>query len=280
MGIEIAKPEPIRLGDRYLYTLTSYEPVKVEVAVERVSDAEIDLTLQSLADGAGISVDELTDEWVREHTGAPSLDELKASLARERDRAVLSRADEARSTAAMTELAKRLGQKVPDAEVARYRAMLLRTNELDAGALGLSLDDLLKRVGTTRTEFDRTLDEQAVASAERDAALSAFASERKLSVDESEIPYLMGQDPVRGAASLEQAKRRGVLEDLRAQCLVTKAARVVAAEATCVYVQESPEEAAKRLQAMRDTLAQMRERPTQRKEPSDDASEGPNLHLV
>ena len=280
MGIEIAKPEPIRLGNRYLYTLTSYEPVKIEVSVERTSDAEIDLTLESLAADGGIEVDALTDEWAREHTGAPSLDELKASLARERDRAVASRTEEARFTAAVTELATRLGQKVPEDEVARYRAMLLRSNELDAGALGLSLDDLLQRLGTSRAEFDRTLEEQALVEAEREAALSAFASERKLTVDESEIPYLVGQDPAHGAAYLEQMKQQGALEGLRFQCLLTKAARAVAAEATCVYVQESPEEAAKRLQAMRDTLAQMRERSARQKEPSGDAPEGPNLHLV
>ncbi len=280
MGIEIAKPEPIRLGDRYLYTLSSYEPVKIEVKVESPSDAEIDLTLESLAIDAGADVEALTDEWVREHVGAPSLDELKASLARERDRAVASRAEEARYTAAINELAKRLGQKVPEGEIARYRAMLLRSNELDAGALGLSLDDLLNKLGTSRAEFDRTLEEQARLAAERDAALSAFASERKLSVDETEIPYLMGQDPVRGAAYLEQAKRQGALAGIRAQCLVTKAARVVATEATCVYVPESPEDTAKRLQTMRDTLAQARDRVARQKGPSGDAPEGPDLHLV
>ncbi len=280
MGIEIAKPEPIRLGNRYLYTLSSYEPVKVEVTVEQASDAEIELTLESLAVDSGVDVAGLTDEWAREHTGAPSLDELKASLARERDRAVANHAEEARHAATVDELAKRLAQRVPDDEVARYRAMLLRSNELEAGSLGLALDDLLLRLGTSRAEFDRTLDEQALAEAEREAALSAFASERALSVDESEIPYLVGSDPVRGAAYLEQMKRQGALEGLRFQCLLTKAARVVAAEAACVYVAESPEDAARRLQAMREALGQMRERAAQREEPSDTGSEGPDLHLV
>ncbi len=282
MAIEIAKPLPIRLGNRYLYTLTSYEPVRVEVTVERPSDAEVELTLESLAADAGAAPEDVTDEWVRTHIGAPSVDELKASLVRERERAVAARADETRLSRAVAKLAERLGQKVPDDEVARYRSLLLRTNELDAGALGLSLDDLLRQLGTSRAEFERNLDAQATTMAEHDAALSAFASERKLTVDESEIPYLVGGDPARARQLVEQAKRAGTLEDLRAQCLTSKAARVVAAEATCVYVDETPEEAAARLQSMRDALSAIRERGTQESAPasSKDAGDGPNLHLV
>lgn len=279
MTIEIAKPLPIKLGNRYLYTLTSYEPVKVEVTVEQTSDAEIELTLESLAKEGGIERGAMDDAWVAAHTAARTVDELKASLARERDRAVAGRAEEAKYGEALQALAKRLGQKVPDEEVARYRAMLLRSNELDAGSLGLSLDDLLRQIGSSRAEFDKNLEEQALATAEREAALSAFAAERKLTVDESEIPYLLGVGPERGATLVDQAKRSGGLDDLKAQCLNSKAARVVAAECTCVYKMETPEEAARRLQAMRDALAALDER-VQAAGSNEGGATPPDLKLV
>ncbi len=259
MAIEISKPQPIRLGDRYLYTLTSYAPVEVEVTMELVTEEDIDLTLESLADEAGVALADVDDEWVRAHAvGAGTVAELRERIREDRLQQARRLAERDKQERASEALAERLGQALPADEVARYRAMLLRSNELDAGRMGLALDDLLARSGLSRSAFDATLDQEAEVMASREAAFSAFASERKLKVDDSEIPFLLGLSAAETRELLESARRSGGFEDLRRQCLITKASHVVAAECTCAYREETPEEAHERGQRLRDAFERIK----------------------
>ena len=259
MAIEISKPQPIRLGDRYLYTLTSYAPVEVEVTMELVTEEDIDLTLESLADEAGVALADVDDEWVRTHAvGAGTVAELRERIREDRLQQARRLAERDKQERASEALAERLGQALPADEVARYRAMLLRSNELDAGRMGLALDDLLARSGLSRSAFDATLDQEAEVMASREAAFSAFASERKLKVDDSEIPFLLGLSAAETRELLESARRSGGFEDLRRQCLITKASHVVATECTCTYREETPEEAHERGQRLRDAFERIK----------------------
>ena len=61
MAIDIAKPQPIRLGDRYLYTLGSYDPVQVTITVERVTDSDVDFALESVAEELHTAIDAIDD---------------------------------------------------------------------------------------------------------------------------------------------------------------------------------------------------------------------------
>ena len=41
--MELVKPDPLIIGGKAHYTLTSYEPVSVEVEVHNVSEEDVDL---------------------------------------------------------------------------------------------------------------------------------------------------------------------------------------------------------------------------------------------
>ena len=49
----IQKPEPLVIGNKAFYTLTSYGPVDVEVHVVRTTDEEVELAIQTLVREAG-----------------------------------------------------------------------------------------------------------------------------------------------------------------------------------------------------------------------------------
>ena len=50
MALNVKKPEPMQVGERYIYTLTSYDPVEIELLVPYVSDYEIELAVAGIRD--------------------------------------------------------------------------------------------------------------------------------------------------------------------------------------------------------------------------------------
>lgn len=64
----IQKPEPLVIGNKAFYTLTSYGPVDVEVHVVRTTDEEVELAIQTLVREAGGTEKDLADPaWVASH---------------------------------------------------------------------------------------------------------------------------------------------------------------------------------------------------------------------
>ena len=261
----IIKPEPLRLGDRFFYTLTSYDPVTIEIRVPRVIEDDVDLALEGLIaercqgrDAADVPTPAtLTDEWVAaEYPEIGTVDNLRLALRRQLEQMNAQASEESKGPRCAAELAKRLGQSVPEGEVARVRAQIQQSMAADLAREGMSVNDFMRSAGLPEMSLNAMLDEQAQAAAEQDAALDAFAQERKLKVEDAELPQFLGAPSLDEAQRvIEDARSRGQLEYLRQVATRMKAMRILVAECSCGYVQETLEEAEQRTAEVRKLMA-------------------------
>jgi|LAHU01.1.fsa_nt_gb FKBP-type peptidyl-prolyl cis-trans isomerase (trigger factor) len=248
MAIDIQKPAPLALGDRYYYTLTSYEPVAIEVEVPLVTDADVDMAVRSIAAERGVTPEQMTDEWIKANLdGAESLaqvrDAVRSQLAQMNQQLV----DSSKPAKAAEELAKRLVQAVPADEVARYREGVRQQFEMELAEEGLTRETFLSSSGASPASLEHMFDQEAKTAAEQSAALDAYAQEKKLSIDDTEIPGLLRLPPKDAAQLIDDARAHGQIEQLRQAAVRNKAAQVVTAEASCSYHHETAEEAKARI---------------------------------
>ncbi len=193
-------------------------------------------------------------------------------------------AEESKAPLCAGELAKRLNQQVPMDEIARYREQLQQAMRYDAMQQGVDPDQYFAQMGIDQMALDAMFDDRAAQTAGEQAALSAYAAEKKLKVADEEIAGLLGLSAADGEKVIEQARGMGQLEDLRANALNMKAANVVASECTCTYAHETPAEAEARSEQYQAMLEMMRAQDAARaegaKDDADDKGEGPDLKLV
>lgn len=249
MSIEIQKPAPLQLGDRYFFTLTSYEPVSIEIDVPYITDVDVDYALATVAQHSGKKLSELDDAWAKENfEGAESLAQVRESLHDQLVGMNDSISEDAKPSKCATELAKRLVQAVPAEMVSEVRQSVEQSFAMELAQQGLTLDTFLARSGANESQLSQMFDQEAQAAAEQDAALDAYAQEKKLKVDDTEIPALIGASPEEAAKVIAEAKAHGQMELLRTMALRSKASRVVVAECSCSYHHETADEAAKRVE--------------------------------
>ena len=65
--MELVKPEPLVIGGRAHYTLTSYDPVSIDVDVPYTTEEDVEYALQVTVAQAGGGPAQLNDDaWMRE----------------------------------------------------------------------------------------------------------------------------------------------------------------------------------------------------------------------
>ena len=252
MSIEVEKPEPMRLGDKLYYTLSSYDPVMIEVEIPRVMDEDVNLLLDSIIDREGGEPGQVDETWLMEHfDGLSTLDAVRSRLRTQIEQVNAAYAEDSKPALAVAELAKRLKQKVPEQQVAIYREIFAQQFDADLARDGMTRDDFLARAGGTPDGLERMFQSRALEMAEQVAALDAFVDEKKLTVEDDEIEGLLGVPPEQAADIVRQAQADNAMDELRTVALRNKATRVLVAECSCVYKHETPEEAEARVAAFR-----------------------------
>lgn len=244
------KPAPLMVGDRPHYTLSSCEPVTVELVVPQVTEADVALALASLVAQAGGSEGSLQDAaWLEAHFGTSDLARIREGVRSQVTDANYDLLDQQRQDACMDALSERLEHSVPADQVAEVRQQVQMNFEAQVQAAGLGLDQFLAQMGTTRLGLDATLNEQAQKLAEQDAALGAFAEARGLRVAEEDYPRLLRLPASRTQALVDRAKAAGQADAVRESALRNRALELVVAECVCTYRHETDEEAAARANA-------------------------------
>ena len=245
----IQKPEPLVIGNKAFYTLTSYGPVDVEVHVVRTTDEEVELAIQTLVREAGGTEKDLADPaWVASHfDGLENEQRL-----REQTRAYLSSlsedsAEEQKANACLDALAERLCQSVPAAQVSQVKDALFQDIAQQIATTGQPVEAVLAQMGMRPDQLDSMLQSEAVKEAEHEAALDAYASEKKIKVDETELPHLLQLSPTDAQALIARAKAAGQMDQPIDAARRAKALEAVVSECNCTYVQETEAEAKKRL---------------------------------
>ena len=243
------KPQPLMLGDKAHYTLSSYDPVSVEVTVLQTTDEDIDLALDTLLENAGATRDDLADPvWFAEHfEGVPDEATMREEVRAELNVMNARFAEERKAGLAIAELIKRLEQSIPLMHLARYRQAVQMSFEQQMAAEGMTLNDFLANSGASRNDLDAMFDQQAQYTAEQDAALDAYAREKKLSVAVDEIGQLLGIPADQLDEVIAQTRASGQYDQLHDAALHAKAARSVVAECNCTYHHETEAEARVRI---------------------------------
>ena len=238
--MELVKPEPLVIGGKAHYTLTSYGPVSVEVEVPNVSEEDVDLALAAtVAQAGGTPEDLYNDIWV--HKTFPEVldgNELRAVI-REQMLAMQAQITEEQKAAKCADaLAQRLVQRVPQGEVAPVRSSITQAFAMSLKQDGLTESEFLQQTGMRHADVELMFDQQAQATAEREAAIGAWAEYHKLQVTEDELAELLGIPEDQRAEMLNQARRVGQIEHLRDAAVQNKAMGMILSECNCTYVHE------------------------------------------
>lgn len=284
--MELVKPEPLIIGGRAHYTLTSYDPVTIEVDVRQVTEEDVDYAMQLTVMQAGGGPEQLADDaWIAEQfMGVKDASELRMAVRDQLQAVNMQLAEDQKASACANALVERLVQRVPREQVTRAREMVARGLMQNLAQDGISEETFLATSGMRKSDLELMLDQQAQVTAEHAAAISAWAEERKLQVTDDEIPRLVGIPPAQTEEFRKQMATMGMseLEELRRAALQSKAMEIIVAECSCTYHHESPAEAAARvarMQAEQETF--MREmQSAQNNDKGNDKSDGPKLKLV
>lgn len=246
MALDIKKPAPMQVGNRYLYSLNSYDPIELELFVPYVSDYEVDLTCASIIGQVHTEGEEITDAWIAEHIeGVETLEEFHAKVRQDLAQMNAVHLEEQKQGLALGILAERLVQAVPDSEV----NLMLNALKGNMMQQGITEEQLAASFGGSLEMANQMLRGQAMMACEQRAALDAFATHLELEVDEEDMPALLGLEEEEATNFIAQAKLAGTLDQLKQNLLRNSAAQVVIENAHVNYVHETKEEAEARLAA-------------------------------
>ena len=240
--MELVKPEPLIIDGVAHFTLTSYDPVSIEVDVPPLTDADIDQAmLMSVAELGGTPASLNDDAWIRENfEGVGNARELRETIREQMLFMSQEYAEEQKTVRCSIELAHRLMQRVSTKRVSEVRRMIDTMFEASLKADGITMDQFLAQSGMRREEFEGMLDLRAQGEAETEAALDAWVEHYRMTVADEELPDLLGIDPEQAEQFLKQMNATGEIKDARTAALRSKALAEVVNGCECTYHHEAP----------------------------------------
>ena len=258
----VEKPQPLMVGNKAYYTLSSYDPVQVTVHVSHTTDEEVTMGLEAMLSDLGATMDALNDPaWVSEHfEGLSSLQEVREAMRQELEFMNMQVAESQKATACVEELTKRLRQSVTPQRLAEAREIVDRSFAESLDADGLTVQQFMERTGTTEAMLETMLEARSRDTAEGSAALLAYAREKKIRVDESELPALMGATPEQAQQVVASSRAAGQYDRLMEGALLSKVTAIVIGECVCTYQHETPAEARERVNGFIRYQQMMRQR--------------------
>ena len=238
--MELVKPEPLIIDGVAHFTLTSYDPVSVEVDVPPLTDADVDQAmLMSVAELGGTPASLNDDAWIRENfEGMNNARELRETIREQMLFMSQEYAEEQKTVRCSIELARRLMQRVSTKRVSEVRRMIDTMFEASLKADGVTMDQFLAQSGMRREEFENMLDTRARGEAETEAALDAWVEHYGMTVTDDELPALLGIDSEQADQFLRQMHATGEIKDARAAALRSKALAEVVNGCECTYHHE------------------------------------------
>lgn len=252
MTIDFEKPQPLMVDGRPHFTLSSYAPVSITLSVPALIDEFVESTIDSILAGLDAGREKLEDsDWVHETLQCDSAEQFRQIVRGHLKELNDQVRDENRKQLAVEELSLRLQQSVPESYLERARLFVQENLERQLAYEGRTIGEFARDNGLSTMDLDAWLNNEARAAAEQQAALGAYAREKKLTVDDSELGDLLGLPEEGMEEYIELAKEDGTYDVTIDAALAEKAARAVADEAKCTYHYETEEEARRRFRNMK-----------------------------
>lgn len=247
-----SKPFPSHIGDLYLFSLSSYDPVQIEVVVPRVTEVDIDYAIEATLDSMGLGNERLTDALVAEKLeNVNTIAELREVARKQVGEANMQLVEGSKADRCATELAKRLNEAVPPELVEQVRGVMRQAFEHDLAAEGLTMDEFIEQMGATQEMMDDLFASQAEEAIQEEAALDAYAREKKIGIRDDELAEVLELSPKEFDQICLQAQKAGAMDSLRIDALRAKVANILAGECSCIYKNESEEDAQSRMEQFR-----------------------------
>lgn len=259
--VAIEKPLPMQIGDKYYFTLTSYDPVSITVRVPTVIDADVDNALEDLAMGMHLELSELDDAKVAElYQGrVNTLAELRERLRRELGDYNAANAEQSKGRLCGEVLAERLCQQVPPRMIAEHAHYLSLQFAQELAQEGEDVNKFLAEVGITPEEFEQRFHDDARRISEQVSALDAYADEKKVTVADDEVAGLLPMPLAEAEKLVEDARAHGAFSELRDAARRNKVVEILVASCSCTYEHETPAQAEVRAEQYRKMLEAGRE---------------------
>ncbi len=247
MSIEITKPQPMKVGDTYVYTLSSYEPVEATIRVPLIDEEEVRMGARALLAQAGQNLDEVTDEWIAENmNGVKNKEELFKAIREQLSYLNEEFTKEQKANACMKELIGRLEQSVATESVDELFEALRQDYLAQLAQEGMSEQELLDSLEGGQEIVDAAIRQEATDIAAYDAALDAYVKHKDMKLEESDLPEILNQTPEQVETMLNAAREAGVYDKVLANALRAKALYQILNEMKVTYQYETPEEAEER----------------------------------
>lgn len=236
--MELVGSEPLIIGGRAHYTLTSYDPVSIEVEVPSLPEDAIDEAMRFTIMQAGGGPERMFDDaWIRDKfDGIHGASELRDMIRRQLNEIDAQMAEEQKYSACADELAKRLIQRVPREDVSIRRQFVEQAFRMSIESEGITEEVFLAQSGMRKQDLEAMFASQAQMVAEREAAVSAWADHYNIQVGDEEIPALLG---------IRDLSEAGDLQEARTAARYFKAMQAILDECQCTYKHEAPEPPAK-----------------------------------
>ncbi len=247
MAIEITKPQPMKVGDSYVYTLSSYEPVEATIRVPLIEDEDVRLGARALLAQGGQDLDKVTDEWIAENmNGVKNKEELFEAIRKQLTLLNEEFTKEQKANACMKDLIGRLEQSVATESVEELFQALRQDYLAQLAQEGMSEQELLDSLEGGQEIVDAAIKQEATDIAAYDAALDAYVKHKDMKLEDGDLPKILNQTPEQVETMLDAAREAGVYDKVLANALRAKALYQILDEMKVTYEYETPEEAAER----------------------------------
>lgn len=238
------KPGPLMMDGKAYYTLSSYDPVSIEIYVPYITDAQVDHELREWVESAGGDANSLRrPQWLRSRFGCTTLGMLRSKVKNELEEARNEALNAHAGEQAARELARRLQQHVPASVVDEECDRLITNFTNDAGAGMQTLDDIVHSTGVTKQQLRALFREKAQEIAEQDAALLAYATAKHIRVSDADIAAYLGINLEVWERMAVQARERGSYEKVAKAALLSKTQAMVISSAARTVHRQTKEEA-------------------------------------
>lgn len=249
------KPLPLLQEGGYLFTLSSYDPVEIEIVVPQVTDYDVLAAVAAYLESSGTSLDDFDETWLRAHHAElhvgedATMGEYLETMRRALGSTQQSFAEQEKPARCAQALSERLCQRIPPDMLASVRTGVLGALEAEQRADPEAFAGLLalQHAGTA----EELAEAEAEEIAEQCAALDAYADHCRISVADSELARLLRLPEKEAESEIGAARAQGRLEDLLAEARRNKAALQLAESCRCLWQKESDESAEARRRAYR-----------------------------
>ncbi|MCI9504632.1 MAG: trigger factor [Clostridia bacterium] len=155
---------------------------------------------------SGKKLPELNDEFAKK-MGSESVEKYRATVRERLERNAASRSLNETEDAILTEIAKGAKAEIPEAMIERQEDSLMQRMEYNLMYQGISMDDYLKYVGSTRDQYKKNFETEARRNVLHQLIIEKIIKQENIKADEKEVEAKVAEQAASVGKSAEEYKK-------------------------------------------------------------------------